>query len=404
MAIRPHAAGRLVLALVPAASLAAALVWQQAARGAPLALLADPGVPAARDTPRLLALVLGSPTADWAGWHGFLATLGAALGLPDLGGIAGPIVLAVLVAPIGVLAVLAGFLRGGMRAVPALVVAAAGLLTAVGASLVHLTATPAGATASIWPGSGLSLYWLGLVAAATVALDGLGRYVVGPAIVALAGLALAAVPLGAAVATGRSEVQPSTGRVLPALVAADGSTTPGLGTLDLTAGGDADVAVVVQRGGGLTEERITTLRTTDRAVGADDEATAELVANLVSDSGLDTGKALEDASIRYVLLRDANADSPAYHRALAALSSDPALTEVGATPQGMLWQHADSPALPPASSPGPWDTPLGAASSAVQIVVFAAFGLLAIPTVRRRGVRAARGRDADLVEDGGDEG
>ena len=403
VATRPKAAGRLVAIVIPPAALAGALIWEQLARSTPLALLADPGVPVARDTPRLLALLLGSPTADYAGWHGFFSTIGQALGIPDLAAIAGPLVLAIVVAPLGVLAVLATFFKGGMRAVSALVVAAVGLLTAVGASIVHLTATPSGDTASVWPGSGLSLYWLGLVLAATVALDALGRFAAGPAIVTLAGVVLAGIPLGFAAATGATDVQPSSGRVLPALVAASGEADPGLGTLDLTASDDADFAAVVQRGSGLTEERITTLQTTNQEVGPDDAATAELVANLVSDSGADVGAALEAESIRYILLRDANADSPAHARALAALAGDPAVTPIGPTPQGMLWEHGASPSLPAATSPGPWGTPIGAASNVLQIVVFAFFGLLAIPTARRRGVRAARGRDADLIEDGGEE-
>jgi len=401
MLARPLAAGRLVTVVIPAAALGGALVWQQIARGTPLGLLADPGVPVAGDTPRLVALVLGSPTADYAGWHGFITTLAAAIGLPDLAGVAGPIVLAIVVAPIAVLAVLATFLRGGTRAIPALVIAAVGLLTAVGASILHVTATASGATASIWPGSGLSLYWLGLLLAAAVALDGLGRFAAVPAIVALVGVLLAALPLGMVAATGTGAVQASSGRVLPALVDAEGATTPGLGTLDLTASGDADYAAVVQRGRGLTAERILTLQTTSRQADSQDETTATLVANLVSDSGLDIGAALEDAAVRYVLLRDTNADSVAYRRALAALSADADLTLVGTTPQGMLWQHADSPALPATAEPGPWGTPLGILSNLLQIVVFGVFILLAIPTTRRRSVRAAHG-DAP-IDDGGDE-
>ncbi len=404
MILQPSGAVRRLVVLLPAAALGCALVWQQFARATPLALLADPGVPVARETPRLLALLLGSPTADYAGWHGFLGTLASAFGAPALATFGGPIVLAVVVAPIGVLAVLATFLRGGSRAIPALVVAAVGLLTAVGASAIHLTITSGGETAAIWPGSGLSLYWLGLLLAATIALDGLGRFAVGPGIVALLGIALAAVPLAVSAATGTSAVQASTGRVLPALIAAEGETSAGLGTLDLSASGDADFTVVVQRGAGRTAERVLTLDTTDRSALAGDRATARLAANLVSDSGADDGKALEAASIQYVVLRDVHTDSAAYARALQALDADPALAKVGETPQGTLWQHAGSPALSVAAGPGPWGTPLGALSATAQIVVFLVFGLLAIPTVRRRGVRAARGHDADLTDfDGGEE-
>lgn len=401
MVIQPTRVHRLVIIVLPAAVIAAPLIVEQLGRLTPLALLADPGVPVAAETPRMLALLLGSPTADYLGWHAFITTLAAALGITDLGIVTGTIVLAVLVAPVGLLAVLAGFLRGGTRAIPALVVAATGLLTAVGATILGLAITPTGQVAAIWPGSGLSLYWLGLLGAAVVALDGLGRRANAPAILAMLGLVLAIVPLGIAGATGSTAVQPSTGRVLPALVAAEGETNPGLGTLDLTAAGAAEYAVVLQRGPGLTMERITTLATTRTTVTDTDVALVELVANLVSDSGLDTGAALDDAKIQYVLLRDQGAGTPAYARAVDALSANPELVPVGLTPLGRLWQHPDAVAASPATHPGPWDTPLGAISASLQLGVVIAFLLLAIPTTSRRGVRAARGRDADLEPAGG---
>ena len=397
MIAQPTRLHRLAIIVLPAVVLAAPLVIAQLGRGAPLAALADPGIPVAAPTPRALALLLGSPTADYLGWHEFVRAIAASVGLADLGVVTGTIVLAIVVAPIGLLAVLACFLRGGTRAIPALVVAAAGLVTAVGATILGVAVTPLGEIATIWPGSGISLYWLGLLGAAVVALDGLGRWANAPAVIALLGLVLAVVPLGLAGAAGATAVQPSAGRVLPALVAAEGETDPGLGTLDITALGTAEYAVVLQRGPGLTMERITTLQTTRTSIDEADRELVELVANLVSDSGLDTGAALDAAQVEYVLLRDTGAGTPAYARAVDALSANPELVAVGLTPLGPLWQHPDAVSAAPATDPGPWDTPLGAISAGLQIAVFGGFLLLAIPTVRRRGVRAVRGKDADLA-------
>jgi len=397
MIVQPTRLHRLAIIVLPALVLAAPLVIEQLRRGAALAPLADPGVPVAAETPRVLALLLGSPGADYLGWQEALHTLTSAIGIPELGGLTGPIVLAILVAPLGVLAVLACFLRGGTRSIPALVVAAAGLVTAVGATVLGLTITPLGQVATIWPGSGISLYWLGLLGAAVVALDGLGRFATAPALVAIVTLVLAVAPIGLSAATGSSAVQPSGGRVLPALVAAEGEADPGLGTLDITASGTADYAVILQRGSGSTLERITTLETTRAEIDDVDRSLAELVANLVSDSGLDTAAALDDQQVEYVLLRDRGVGSVAYARAVDALGANPDLVAIGVTPLGMLWQYPDAPSAPPATTPGPWGTPLGAMSASLQIAIFAIFLLLAIPTARRRGVRAARGKDADLA-------
>ena len=397
MIVQPTRIHRLAIIVLPAAVLAAPLVLAQLGRGTPFAALADPGIPVAAETPRMLALLLGSPSAHYLEWQTFVPALAAAFGLPDLGALTGTIVLAIVVAPIGLLAVLACFLRGGTRAIPALVVAAAGLATAVGATVLGVAVTPLGEIATIWPGSGVSLYWLGLLGAAVVALDGLGRWANAPAIVAVLGLVLAVVPLGLAGATGQTAVQPSAGRVLPALVAAEGVTDPGLGTLDITAQGAAEYAVVLQRGAGLTMERITTLETTRTSIEESDRSLVDLVANLVSDSGLDLGAALDEAQVEYVLLRGAGAGTAAYARAVDALAANPDLVSVGLTPLGPLWQHPGATSAAPATEPGPWDTPLGAISAAAQLGVVGVFLLLAVPTVRRRGVRAVRGRDADLT-------
>lgn len=385
MVVQPHRIHRLVTIVVPAAALFAPLVIQQFARGTPFALLADPGVPVVRETPRTLDLLLGSPTSDAAGWTAFAD----AAGLPWLAGIPGPVVLAITVTPIAVVALLALFLRGGERAIPGLVIAAVGLVTAVASA--HLAVSVVdGSAAAIWAGSGLSLYWLGLLGAAAVALDGLGRFAVAPGIVVVLGMVLAVLPLGVAAANGRTELAPSNGRVLPALVTADAAEHPGVGTLELTARGEDSVAAVLHRGSGPLAERVLTLQTTRTFVGPEQERVAVLAGNLVSTSGMDLGPSLDDLGVEYLLLDASGTDSPAYLRAVDAISARPEFVVVGPSAQGILWQRAgDTEPAAPSAGPGPWDTAFGAISALVQIVVFAFALLLAIPTTRRRRVRAA---------------
>jgi len=396
--VQPTRLHRLLVILVPAAALFAPLVVEQLRRGAPLAVLADPGVPVVRDVPRLVALVLGSPTADYAGWRGFPESLG----LPVLAGVPGPLVLAIVVAPLAVVALLALFLKGGARAIPALVIALAGLVTAVGAA--HIAVALAdGEPAAIWAGSGLSLYWLGLLGAAGVALDLLGRFATAPALVVLAGLVLAAVPAGLAGVTGTTAVQASPPRVLPALVAAEGSQKPGIGTLVLTARGADEYAVSLERGRGATLERWVTAATTRTEIGREQERVARLAGNLVSSTGLDIAAEADALGVSFVLLRGEGLDSPAHARAVDAITAGSAFVSVGQTPMGLLWQRAEPTAPPPLPGSSTWDSAAGTIAAGAQIAVFAFALLLAVPTSRRRRVRAARGGLAPPPQPDGDE-
>jgi len=388
--VQPHRIHRLVTVLVPAAALWAPLVIEQLHRGAPLALLADPGVPVLQETPRAIALVLGSPTADYAGWYGFAD----AAGVPWLGAVPGQLVLAIAVAPIAVIALLALFLRGGERAIPGLVIAAVGLATALAAA--HLSvAITGGEPAPIWAGSGLSLYWLGLLASAAVGLDRLGRFAPIPALVLMLGVVIAAIPLGVNASNGRMALQASNGRVLPAVITAEAEGDPGIGTLDIAASGDDTVVAAVQRGAGPLMEHVFTLATTRTSVSQPQRDLAVLAGNLVSTSGMDLTAALDGLDIRYLLLRPTGVDSPAYLRAIDAISARPDFTPIGTTPQGLVWQRSEpGGGVAVDAGPGPWDTPFGAISATAQLVVFAFTILLAVPTTRRRRVRAAKGGEA----------
>ncbi|MFT4122901.1 MAG: glycosyltransferase, partial [Microbacteriaceae bacterium] len=163
----PRAVHRFMVLPVPLAVLFAPLVVEQALRGRWIALLADPGVPAVSGDASPLELLIG---AAGGGGNG-VVRLATALGMP---GIAGTAATALLLVPLAALAFAALVHPRGARAVPALLVALAGYLAALAAS--HLSVTVVGAgTATIWPGSALSVYWLGLLGAAVVALDALGE-------------------------------------------------------------------------------------------------------------------------------------------------------------------------------------------------------------------------------------
>lgn len=388
IAARPAAAGRLLIVPLPAAALAAPLIAQQLWRANPIALIADPGLPVVRATPSALDLLLGSPVAGHLGWSALLETVGIT-GVPPI------VAAAVAAAPIAVLAILALALPTGARAIPALVVAALGLATAVASA--HLAPMVVGAdAAAIWPGSGLSLYWLGLIGAAVIALDALATASVLPAIVAVIGSAAVVAPLALAAATGATAIQPSTARVLPALVTAEGEATPWLGTLRLTAAGDDLLVATLERGIGTTYERLSTLQTTRVTVDQTQQSIAVLAGNLAATSGRDLAADLDALGVRFVLLDAAAADTPTALRVVDAISGDDRFSAIGSTPFGQLWQASQAPSAAPASAtgPGPFDTAFGAVAAAVQLGVFSVVLLLAIPTTRRRRLRAARGRDA----------
>src|SRR5690606_2463787 len=132
----------------------------------PLALLADPGHPVARETVSAWHLAVGDASGSWLGWTRALEWAG----LPAQ---AAPIVVGALVAPLVLLALLSMFLPGASRALVAMIVALLGFVTAVAAGQLLVSAVGDSAVA-VSASSGLSLYWLGLTIAALIALDSLG--------------------------------------------------------------------------------------------------------------------------------------------------------------------------------------------------------------------------------------
>ena len=373
---RPRGFVRIIGIPIPAIALFAPLVVAQILRGNPLGVLADPGASVAFPDASGWQLLLGLPSAADDGW----AALATAIGLPGGLGVLAP---AVLLAPLAAIALLAIFLPGSRRAIPAMILALLGLITAVVSS--QLALASAGAElVTPWPGAGLSLYWLGLVGAAVVALDALGgaRIAVGIAVLLTAGAAVS--PLLVAPVLGTSPVAKSDGRLLPALVTAEAAAHPGVGTLVLEPQQDGSVAAIVDRGLGTTLDETSTLWSTRRSVDASAHDLAILAGNLSSRSGFDPVPGLATFRVEFVLLPTAEGGATAVRQRLAeSLDATPSLSPVGETPVGTLWR-VPSYAEAPAASTVLTRSAVGILI--LQALVIALAVLLAIPTTRRRRV------------------
>lgn len=386
MIANPKRVHRLLGIVIPSIVMFAPLVIEQVLRGNLLGLAADPGVPYVSGTTSGWQLVLGSPVNGYNGWTDFAA----AIGLHDL---AAPIIVASLLAPLAALALLSLFLPGSRRAVPAMVLALAGFATAVVAAHIQVTAVGE-ATTSVWPGSGLSLFWLGLVGAAIVALEALGRAVVLPALLVAAASAVLAGPLLAASIAGTTVAQPSSGRTLPAFVAAEAANDPTLGTLALIPQPSGALAAVLYRGDGTSLDAQSTLAATALEPTAAQKRLATLAGNLASKSGFDTAAEMDALHIGFVLAPDGSgtAATDVRKRAGEALDGNATLTAIGDTATGYLWRYPGLGDPEPAAEAPPFAAPIGIAVALVQGIVLVVTLLLAIPTgSRRRGRTISRG-------------
>ncbi|MEP6481853.1 MAG: glycosyltransferase family 2 protein [Rhodoglobus sp.] len=393
---RPTSVLRIIGIPIPAAALFAPLVFEQFSRGTPFALFADPGVPVAGAAASGWQLAVGSPDAGSAGWANFLS----GIGLPPA---LAPVVLAALLAPLAFLALLALFLPGTRRSIPALLIALLGFATAVLGS--HLEVTIIGSvTTPIWAGSALSLYWLGLVGALASALEAIPRRAGLPALVAGLTLAIVAVPLLAAAASGAIPVRESNGRLLPAFVTAEAVTNPSLGTLELSPEPAGGVGVTVHRGQGTTLDEQSTLNATNEATSAADARLATLAGNISSRSGFDVAGELDALQLAFVLVPHTtdNAVAAARQRITEALDGNRILSPIGDTVNGYLWHYDGIGQGKAPTGPGPAATPTGIVILVGQGIVFGLTLLLAIPTTRRRRVRLARVQrgTAELIEPG----
>lgn len=375
---------RLIWVLMPAAVLFAPLVVWQATRGSLWALLGDPGSiwagsPASTDAAGRLALATGFPTPDFAGWASFA---GAPLGAWA----------ALLCAPLALLALASPVSPRWRAGITLLVVALAGLGTAflaVGIQVSFAQGTPV----AIWPGSALSLAWIGVLGASLVTLDTaltVPRARVLASGVAAVALAVCAVPALTALHTGRSALTDGPETTLPAYVAAQASGDQEVGTLVLTPQNDGGLAVDVAWGPSATLGAQTTiLSTATEAQGVDISA---LSVDLLSARDFDAPAELAGHGISYVLLAqmpEGEGDKARDFRtaAITALDQRAGFVQAGKTELGVLWRVEAEPAARGDLTPAQRGT--AQLIVTVQLVIVFAALLLSIPTRASR--RAARG-------------
>jgi GT2 family glycosyltransferase len=379
MVVRPRRIARLFGVFIPAAALFGPLVFDQIRRGTWAAWLADPGVATPTDATQGFHLAIGAPNSLLNGW----TTAVASLGLPEM---AAPILAAALLAPLAILALIALFLPGSSRAVMSLLVALLGFAIAVLGLQVELSVVGS-ETVGIWPGAGLSLFWLGLVGAATMALDSVTRVVVPSLVVALASM-VAVGPLLAAPLSGTAEIVASDSRAtLPAFVAAESSTDATLGTIQIDPQADGGLALTLHRGDGTTLDETSTLASTSTSISDAEADLANLVGNLASRSGLDERAILDREHIGFVLVTAGEGDTAAAAatRVTAALNGNEVLTPIGETTEGRLWHYQEVSDDEAFAGKAAVDTPVGLGILVGQGFIFFVTLLLAVPTGRSRG-------------------
>ncbi|WP_221585406.1 glycosyltransferase [Microbacterium sp. G2-8] len=372
--------GRVVWVILPTLAMFAPLAVQQISRGTPWGLFADPGAIVAYATGPVAALAAG-----FANGGGDWTVLFADLGLPadDLAGALAWIPL--LVAPVALLALAAPAIRRTRVALFALALAALGVATAVIATHAHLAFVD-GEAVAVWPGSGLTLGWMGLVLAAAMTIDAAsekrrwGGLLAG---VAVACVVVAIVPQLTALHRGASPLHASTGTTLPAYISAEARDDRALGTLVLTPLVDGGVETTVVWGPSETLGGASTFARTELTASERDEWLARVAGDIISGSSSAVTEPLARAGISFVLLREQPGDPNAPQRvmsltATASMDQRSGFVRVGETPRGALWRVDDEASARP-------DLTGGEATSAwligaSQVALLIGGLLLAIPT------------------------
>ena len=396
---RGRGAARVAWTIVPSLVMAAPVVFRQLAEGNLWALLADPGVVWAgpqvgADAAGRALLAAGSPTTDPGGWAALLHSGGFgpwAATVPAVW-------LLVLLAPVGVLAVLALFTRRWLAGTVLVLIALAGLGTAFVVVGVAVSVTGSDAVA-IWPGSALSLVWVGAVGAALVTFDTgfatqaspdadraltAGRTRALGATVVMLALVVFALPSLSAQMRGATTVAEGPTSTLPAYVAAVGRGDANTGTVVLQPLADGAVSAKVVWGESETIGGASTVLATRTAATPADTKIAELAADLVTPTSTDVVDRLRADGIRFVLLRTAT-DETARELTLTAgttLDARDGLDAVGTTSKGSLWRVTgdETPRAAAAASVAPLRNGIALA----QLIAVAVALLLAVPTAASR--------------------
>lgn len=353
--------------------------WQRE-RANPLALFADPGLVwlgpgPASDAAGRLGLISGFPSADIAGWASFIG---------ENAGWA-----ALLLVPLAVAALLAPIVPRWRVGIATFLVLLAGLATALLAPGIQLSMTQ-GTTVPLWPGSGLSLAWVGLIGATLVTIDSAlaaGRLRQAAVWLIAITLLVCALPALTALLRGESELRGGPESTLPAYVAADARGEVPRGTLVLTPLGETSLSERVVWGSSDTLGAQSTLVSTATApVGVD---VAGLAVDLISPRVFDAAEELAGLGIRYVLLVDTHLDAAEELRAQAviALNQRADLVRVGDTDKGTLWR-VDAAPVPQGMDAA--DRQRADRIHLAMLIALAAAALLALPTRESR--REARRR------------
>ncbi len=391
----PTSVPRIIGIPLPALALFAPLVVAQFAAGSPLSLLAEPGVPVSGAESRGWQLALGSSSPGLNGWTAALHSFGFSSASVAA-------IVAALLVPMAALALLALFVPGSRRAIPALAVALIGFATAIVCS--HIQVAVAGASpASIWPGAALSLFWLGLIGASIIALDGSQRAAIPLGVVAVVTTVILAIPMLGAFYLGTASVKAGGSRILPAVVTAEADQHPAVATLVIDPSIGGGISVSIERGSGTTLDDQSTLDATRPTLDSTEKAIAVIAGNLASRSGQNATAQLAKYSIGFVLLGPATEANGVRQRTADALDGNATLASVGQTDNGLLWRVVDSTTSGSAGQVSNTATPLGRGILIGQAVVFALTLLIGIPTARRRRKRAvtgsAPGEPADTFEE-----
>lgn len=390
---RIRGAVRVFWLLIPAATMFAPLVYWQLRHGDPWALLADPGAvqslaQASSDAVGRLLIAQGFPAPGHGGWD---VLLGAEIA---------PFA-ALLLAPVAILALTSALSPRWRAGFALLITTMTGLITAILAVGIAVSFTD-GDVVPLWPGTGLSLAWLGAVGAALVTLD---TVVARPALRSAAALVtgaavvVCAVPGLLAVNLGEAQIRNGATSTLPALVAAHAADDADSGTLIMTPLDDGSLATELVWGPSDTLGAQTTMLSTATRVQGDDLATGAV--DLISSRDFDAAAELAGHGIAFVLLSSAPGRSDQARSmvdaAVTAIDQRPGFVKAGETPNGMLWQ-VDSE-ISERAQPTETQRAAGHLVGWAQLIVVLSALLLAIPTrASRREARARSrvvGRSAD---------
>ncbi|MDT0156774.1 glycosyltransferase [Microbacterium sp. ARD32] len=376
---RLRGAARVFWLLIPSAALFAPLVVRRIRDGEPWALLADPGVLLALDPAARTDIATGFPSGDRSGW-GWFADGVLAPWAP------------LLLAPVALLALLSALSPRWRAGCVLLVTSLAGLSTALFMAGIVVAFT-GGTGVAVWPGTGLSLAWLGAVGAALVALDTvvvLTPLRTGAALLAGVTVAVCAVPALLSLHQGRALVQNGPTSTLPALVAAQPDDGDGHGTLVLTPLNDGSLSARIIWGSSDTLGARSTLMSTATAPLGED--IAPVAVDMISGRDFDAAASLADDGISFVLLattpQEQDRARALRDQATTAIDQRTGLVKAGDTARGMLWR-IDGDIAPRAQLTAGQHAVL-TLISAVQLIVLLAALLLAIPTRASR--RASRSR------------